>query len=164
MSITSTDTNVSSSTAVVKGAVLRGIGLGAEVAPKVEFCPRHYGVCVNERYEQSTQSHKGSQTPQRSSRIMWIMRQGDSIVPGIPCKTSLTLNAYITRSQYRAGSSIPITFVATEANEPPLSLSGLLQGMCSAIPSPTISSSSNRVYCNRVILLGFTFQFGKYAH
>lgn len=127
-----TDINVSSQTAVVQGAVLRGIGLGADVAPRIEFCPRHYGVCINERYDQSTQSQRGSQTSRRSSRIMWMVRQGDSIVPGIACKTSLTLHAYLTKSQYRAGSSVPISLVATNASEPSLSLSGLREGMFSA--------------------------------
>jgi hypothetical protein len=119
---------------VVKGAVLRGVGIGMDVAPDVRSCPRHYAICVNELYagwrhkeEQAVTDHVlGKQiVPQQ---LIWLIRKGDVILPDAPIVSSYVVENRFTSKQRDSRVSLRITFAASAIENPPSNLSDLRRG------------------------------------
>ncbi|KUJ12158.1 uncharacterized protein LY89DRAFT_688619 [Mollisia scopiformis] len=116
---------------IVKGAVLRGMGVGMAPAPAVIPCPRHYGICVSHRYEEW--NNIGERTVDDSfhgqrmvpDHLSWLVRQGDAILPFEPIQTRFGVRCKFTKQQYDLGSSVRITFVASSIMEPPSTMAGL---------------------------------------
>lgn len=124
---------------VVKGAVLRGMGIGMAPSGKVVSCPRHYGLCVSHKYQAwrnlndntiQDSFHGGTMVP---DQLVWLIRQGDAILPDRPTISSFTLRCKFTPTQYENGNSVRVTFVATNLLTPPTILAKLSQ---SKIHSP----------------------------
>lgn len=110
---------------IVKGAVLRGMGVGMAAAPTIRSCPRHYGICVSHKYEEwknlGEATVKDAFHGQRMvpDQLFWLIRQGDAILPFDPIITQFGVRCKFTKQQYDLGSSVRITFVASSILEPP---------------------------------------------
>jgi hypothetical protein len=120
---------------IVKGAVLRGMGVGTAPAPHVRSCPRHYGICVSHKYEEW--QNLGENTVRDSfhgqrmvpDHLSWLVRQGDAILPTEPIDERLGVRCKLTKQQYALGSSLRITFVASGNPDPPTTMANLSRGM-----------------------------------
>ncbi|KAF1808248.1 hypothetical protein P152DRAFT_485607 [Eremomyces bilateralis CBS 781.70] len=123
-------------TAVVQGALLKGMGIGSEVATKVEFCPRHYGICLSEFYEDWRPEHDdGKAVNDRfhlrkliPGQIIWAAKRGDVIIPGSPIKSSIPIEGHTSKNQHKKGYELSVTFVATTLPEAPANISELKNG------------------------------------
>lgn len=130
---------------IVKGAVLRGMGVGTAPAPTVRSCPRHYGICVSHKYEEwqnlGENTVKDSFHGQRMvpDHLSWLVRQGDAILPTEPIDERLGVRCKLTKQQYALGSNLRITFVASSNPEPPSTMANLSRGMFDS------SSPGNRI-------------------
>ena len=73
------------------------MGVGSHVATRVEICPRHYGICLDEIYRESNVEHDPrniqrsavTQRPLLRGRIKWMVKRGDVILPDKPIITSV---------------------------------------------------------------------------
>jgi hypothetical protein len=119
---------------VVKGAVLRGMGIGMDVAAKAMPCPRHYGICVSQIYADWSHSSEHTVTDHFHGRqvvpnqLAWLIRKGDVILPGGPIVSTFGVECRFTSSQLDLGEDMRIIFVASAADNPPSSLSTLQRG------------------------------------
>ncbi|KAF4625147.1 hypothetical protein G7Y89_g13022 [Cudoniella acicularis] len=119
---------------VVKGALLRGMGIGIEPPAKLRSCPRHYGVCVNQRYQDWRHTGENAVrdvldgTMKVHDQLHWLIRQGDLILPEVPLTSTEDVHFQVTQQQYESGISVRLTFVATAAKDAPSSVSGLPPG------------------------------------
>jgi hypothetical protein len=116
---------------IAKGAVLRGIGIGMTVAPKVKACPRHYGICVSHRYEEWRHDSEeaimddfhGGRTVR--DQLFWPVKQGDLILPNKPIVATMGVLCKFTQRQVTHGSSIRVIFAATDILNAPSNLANL---------------------------------------
>lgn len=121
-------------TAVVQGAVYKTMGVGSDVATKVGICPRHYGVCLSESYEEWRHLENAVHRDRLNDReivrdqIVWLVKRGDVILPDSPIKKSINLQGHVTKTEHRRGMSIKVTFVATAAPEAPPNMAELKNG------------------------------------
>ncbi|KAH0537284.1 hypothetical protein FGG08_005909 [Glutinoglossum americanum] len=116
---------------VVKGAVLRGMGIGMDVPVPVMSCPRHYGICISQVY--ADWMHNGETTVIDSfnrrqvvpKQLIWLVRRGDVILPGRPIVSTFSTDCKFTRRHLELGESVRMTVVATAIENPPSNLSDL---------------------------------------
>jgi hypothetical protein len=103
---------------------------------RVEICPRHYGICLDEIYRESNLEHdhrkiQKSDLTQRNllkGRIKWMVKRGDVILPDSPIISSVDFESHVSTAQYEKGVSVRVTFVATSLPDPPSDISGLRIG------------------------------------
>lgn len=120
-----------SETAVVRGAVYKAMGLGSDFATKVRICPRHYGICLSEPYQEWRHLQSNVTTNRFNNRevvqdqIVWLVKQGDVILSSFLTKKSINFQGYVTNADYRRGVSLRLAFVATAAPEAPSSMTEL---------------------------------------
>jgi hypothetical protein len=133
---------------VVKGAILRGMGIGMAAAATVRPCLRHYGICVSQKYEAW---RNGTDNTVRDSfngetmvpdQLFWLIRKGDAILPDGPIVSNFSVRCKFTRQQYDRGSSVRITFVASATQSPPTTLAKLPRGMASLCINHSLQSVS----------------------
>ena len=121
--------------AVVKGAVLTGLGLGVPVPPKVSNCPRHYGISVAQEYKEW--QHRDQQLvhdvfhgrQMARDPIIGMIRKGDLICGDKAIIHESPINCKFTAAAHQAGNrTVCIRFVATNLDELPSRLSELPRG------------------------------------
>jgi len=128
--------------AVVRGAVLKGAGIGSTVPPAIRFCPRSYGISVSNFYQANPMVGL-------ESEIVWLVRKGDYIPDNEPIKK--TYDIYCSwRPGFAASGQIRVEFVATPADELPKSASTLL----GSFPSSLIAKMTNATVSIHGILQG----------
>ncbi|KAF2737635.1 actin-like ATPase domain-containing protein [Polyplosphaeria fusca] len=112
--------------AVVRGAVLTGAGIGAPLPPRVSQAPRNYGICLSHVYQEwSSLSPDEVVVDSFDGRHMvrdtmtWLIRQGDLILPGQPLKKVSSVELRFTGNEHATGRGVIIPFVAARdgANE-----------------------------------------------
>ena len=122
-------------TAVVKGAVLGGLGIGRDPPIKVSLCPRHYGICLTRGYKewrdegQDIVRHRFTHEAIVESQIIWLVHRGDVILPDTPIKVERSFHFSISKGQYKSRAFRTTTFVASSLEEAPSSLSDPSRGM-----------------------------------
>lgn len=120
----------------MRGAILKGMGVGSNLATRVEICPRHYGVCLDETYNESNLEHDREVTERSNltnrdlvrGRIKWMVKKGDVILPDSPIISSVDFESHVSMAQYDRGVKVRVTFVATSLPDPPNNISELRQG------------------------------------
>lgn len=133
---------------VVKGAILRGMGIGMAAAATVRPCPRHYGICVSQKYEAWRNSSDNTVRDSFNGETMvpdqlfWLIRKGDAILPDGPIVSNFSVRCKFTRQQYDRGSGVRITFVASSTHSPPTTLAKLPRGMASLCITHSLPSVS----------------------
>lgn len=143
-------TTASSWVGIVKGAVLRGFGVGMKTGPPVTWCPRHYGISLSSTYEEW--QHLGEQVVKDTfdgrvkvkDRMVWLVKKGDAILPPPyePITQSYAIRWYFTQADYEAGKKVRVTFAATTYDDPPSSMAGLPRGM---LPISSLRNEANTV-------------------
>jgi hypothetical protein len=112
------------------------MGVGSNLATRVEICPRHYGVCLDETYNESNLEHD-REAAERSNltdrdlvrgRIKWMVRKGDVILPDSPIISTVDFESHVSMAQYDRGVKVRVTFVATSLPDPPNNISELRRG------------------------------------
>lgn len=109
-------------TAVVKGAVLRGLGIGMTAPSPVKKCPRHFGVVISESYAsfKHTQEDMYYDTLDGSKKakgqLKWLVTKGDLILPEKP--TELTFK-FARKFRGEDPKSFRLIFVASTESNPP---------------------------------------------
>ena len=107
--------------AVVRGAVLRGAGLGAQIPTPMGIVPRNYGICVSQYF----QGYKGHD-PRRDAvvdklqgvtlakeQIVWLVRKGDMVGVDEPIVSTYDVSCAFTPSDISNARVMRIVFVAT---------------------------------------------------
>lgn len=130
--------------AVVKGAIIKSLGLYTQKLPVVIRCPRHYGIKIRAQF--SAYKHKPSDAEVdvegvswACNQIRWFVQKGDAIFPGkaivisYDCHWSMKASDYPARrrsSGSQATESVfrDLVFVASAANDPPTRLDELVRG------------------------------------
>ncbi|KAI0127153.1 hypothetical protein BJ170DRAFT_363890 [Xylariales sp. AK1849] len=97
---------------VVKGAVLRGMGIGIKASPPVRPCPRHYGISVRGPHDKLSRTD-------RPYSVIWKVSKGDMLHPQLLRMSSLKTSCSFSDNQVQSNSTIRITFVATSSDRPP---------------------------------------------
>ncbi|KAI9769806.1 MAG: hypothetical protein M1840_003800 [Geoglossum simile] len=126
-------------TGVVKGALLRVIGIGTEALPKAGTCPRHYGICTSQEYAGWRDGNMRTITDGFDGRRMvpeqfiWLVQKGDIIIPNKPIETTFDIQCKFTNRHRELGESVQMGIAATALEKPPLNLSSLRTG--TEIPS-----------------------------
>jgi hypothetical protein len=116
---------------VVKGAVLKGMGLGTEPCIKVTKSLRHYGFSLSESYAEY--KHNNAKTvvdpfhgrKVATNQLEWVIKKGSVILPNEPIRQTLSMGCNFTRANLGAGASVRFVFVATAELSPPSSLENL---------------------------------------
>ncbi|ORY17005.1 hypothetical protein BCR34DRAFT_611282, partial [Clohesyomyces aquaticus] len=107
--------------AVVRGAVLTGAGVGTSIPPKVGSVPRYYGLCI--AHDQFRSKHTGRST------VSWLIKQGDLILPNKTIRRGFPVVCYFTEKSHQNGGTVRITYVAARADdEPPATMSEVSRG------------------------------------
>jgi hypothetical protein len=120
----------------VKGAVLKGMGMGTEPCKKVDKCRRHYGLSLTESY--AHYKHNNATTvvdPFHGRRVAtdqleWVIKKGSVILPDAPIQKTLTLSCRFTPQNIDTGANVRFVFVATDQGNPPSTLAQLPRGKC----------------------------------
>jgi hypothetical protein len=118
----------------VKGAVLRGMGIGMDVAPQVRPCPRHYGISVSQIYADWRHNSERTVTDRfhgkqvAPEQLVWLVRKGDVILPDRPILSTFSVECRFTSKQRESGQNLRITFAASAIDNPPPSLFDLPRG------------------------------------
>lgn len=107
--------------AVVRGAVLKGAGLGSTRPPApIRFCPRSYGISILRTHHDKLPATELNL--KNNNRILWLVRKGDYIPDGEPVETSHEVLCRWRRSEASAGWQVRVEFVATPADKFPESI------------------------------------------
>jgi hypothetical protein len=111
---------------VVQGAVLRGMGIGARIPPRVATCPRRYGICLNQgvlpgRTEDVWSVHPPNENIYPLGRLIWLVSRADVIFSDSVFKKKIQLSF---RTEQPGKSSI-ITFIADQGDVIPSRLEDL---------------------------------------
>lgn len=120
---------------VAKGAVLTGMGLGAEALAEVVFCPRHYGFCADKKYDNLSGPavvptvRKYSAAPVAPDQVSWLVRQKDAILPGSPIVATFDVRFSYGTSMSSSNQKLQLRFVATELAVAPSDISQVPAGM-----------------------------------
>ena len=105
--------------AVAEGAILKVLGIGSEPTKKVHFCPRFYGVRLNQAYEEwknygmSTQQNRFTGREIVNDQIVWLVQKDDVIQPGSSIKKTIEFQGQMETVQHRRGINLRVSFVAT---------------------------------------------------
>lgn len=127
---------------MVKGAVLRGMGIGMSIPSKLNSCPRHYGVCVSDAYAEYKQDAENvvidrfSGLPVIPSRLFWLIRKGDVILPEVPITCSFNVTSRFLSKHPDSGGKVRITFISTALDNTPTILPNLPRGTTINFPFP----------------------------
>lgn len=113
---------------MVKGALLRGMGIGVETAAIVHSCPRHYGICVSQIYAELTNVNQPSRRQKVTEQLVWLVRKRDLILPDEPIVLVFDLECRFTSKHLSLGKNMRIIFVASDIDNPPFSLAELPRG------------------------------------
>lgn len=100
---------------VVKGAVLRGMAIGAEIPPKIATCPRRYGVSLNGGRSPSLKEGVWTVDPLDEkifspSELIWLVNRGDVIFPD--SELTRTIKLSFQKQDIKNLQTTEITFVA----------------------------------------------------
>jgi len=121
--------------AVAKGAVLKGMGLGAHAPRPVQTCPRHYGISVNEMYA-AYKDHGDAETfrdplsgcDMARGQMIWLIRKGDLILRDSPTVSGYDVYCTFTSEHAYKQGVLRVVFVATSADPAPRRLSRIDRG------------------------------------
>lgn len=113
--------------AVVRGAVLCGAGIGVKNAVHVKSCPRHFGVSGNEVLTSwkhpyvnvDIDADEVHGTNMAMSQIKWLIQKGDVLIPDQPIQASCTIECSIKHHNLGDGTTLWVTICATDSDEPP---------------------------------------------
>ncbi|KAI9786203.1 MAG: hypothetical protein M1839_007613 [Geoglossum umbratile] len=116
---------------VVKGAVLRGMGIGMDVPARLRSCPRHYGICLSQIYadwrhdgaEAVADWFHGRQVVPR--QLIWLVQRGDVILPDGPIVSTYSIDWKFTPKHLESGQSVQMTVAATALEIAPTNMSSL---------------------------------------
>ncbi|KAK5653400.1 hypothetical protein OQA88_8885 [Cercophora sp. LCS_1] len=110
-------------TAVVQGAVLCGMGIGANNAVLVKSCPWHIGLvgCVkpNARLQRRGVPDEVHGGLIADKQVKWLIQKGDVMLPDAPIKTSHTISCTFRSEQLENESIMEMTVWATEVENAP---------------------------------------------
>ncbi|KAF2671475.1 hypothetical protein BT63DRAFT_453870 [Microthyrium microscopicum] len=117
--------------AVVRGAVLKGMGVGADLPERVKECPRHYGICVSDVF--AAWKYDGTDTVKNTynasqmvhHQVSWLIKKGDVILPDKAIKAKLRVVCQFTDSHVKAGETVRVIFAATNQASPSRNLPDL---------------------------------------
>ncbi|KAK3343427.1 hypothetical protein B0T25DRAFT_464384 [Lasiosphaeria hispida] len=114
-------------TAVAQGGVLCAMGIGANNAVLAKPCPKHYGISGAEAL--SPWKHRDAGIRLSADRIhggnmaldqiTWLVRKGDIVLPDCPVEASCRVACSFVPTQIRDGSTMRVTFCATDMEQPP---------------------------------------------
>ncbi|KAI9777865.1 MAG: hypothetical protein M1839_008542 [Geoglossum umbratile] len=119
---------------VVKGAVLKGMGIGADMPYRLRSCPRHYGVCVSQIYADWAHDSARVVIDEFHGRqvvrdqLIWLVQRGDVILPDKPVVSTFSIGYRFTPRHLELGESVRMVIVATALERPPSNLSDLPRG------------------------------------
>jgi hypothetical protein len=127
----------SSWSGVVKGAILGGMGIGMQAAPKVKACPRSYGICTSQLY--AGWMHNPDQAVEDRFNLKqivhrqfnWLVRKGDVILSDRPLQSNFDVETRFTSKHLNSRVNMRIIFAATAIDDPPCNLSDLPRGKSS---------------------------------
>lgn len=102
--------------------------MGMEVAAKVRPCPRHYGICVSQIYDELTDVDRSSRRQVVTEQLVWLVRRGDLILPDEPIRSRLDLECRFTPKHLNLGKVMRILFVASAMDNPPSTVAELSKG------------------------------------
>lgn len=134
MSICPSILTSSSWSGVVKGAILGGMGIGMQPAPKVNACPRSYGICISQLY--AGWMHDPDQAVKNRfhakqivhQQLNWLVRKGDVILSDRPIQSNFGVETRFTFKHLNSRVKLRIIFAATAIDDPPCNLSNLPRG------------------------------------
>ena len=102
--------------------MLCGMGIGTQMPPKVERCPRAYGFCISKAYQVWQQGYHSDTVvnsytgrTELKDTTTWLVRQGDVILPCDPITKSMLIEMTFTPEHHRDDTPVPIKFVAAAA-------------------------------------------------
>ncbi|KAK3386787.1 hypothetical protein B0H63DRAFT_140781 [Podospora didyma] len=114
-------------TAVVQGAVLSGMGIGANNAVLAQPCPRHFGIMgaevINPRKHRDPSIkiiqdvvHGGNVT---LNQITWLIHKNDLVLPDQPIIATCQMACTYYQDHIANGSITHVIFCATDTDNPP---------------------------------------------
>ncbi|QDS75662.1 hypothetical protein FKW77_007196 [Venturia effusa] len=114
---------------VVKGAVLRGMGLGMKVGKSVQPCPKHFGISLSQPFRKhkhgldserhKTKNHFYDGEELVLNHITWLVRKGDLIPPDSAIKTSRRIHIDFNRHKKAENGTVRLLCVTTLLDEAP---------------------------------------------
>jgi hypothetical protein len=113
---------------VVKGAVLRGMAIGAEIPPKIATCPRRYGLSLNGGRPPSLKEGLWTVDPLDDkifspTQLIWLVNRGDVIFPD--SEFTRTIKLGFQKQDIKNLQTTEITFVADGNDRVPTRLEEL---------------------------------------
>jgi hypothetical protein len=118
---------------VVKGAVLRGMAIGAAVPPKITICPRRYGFCLNVGQEISRKQGSWTINSREDEdgrcfpgEIKWMVKKGEIVFPESQIKRNI--KAWFQAQELKEMTTI--AFVASSGDVVPRYLDELTGMSC----------------------------------
>ncbi|KAI9868848.1 MAG: hypothetical protein M1813_004699 [Trichoglossum hirsutum] len=117
---------------VVKGAVLRGMGVGMDALHKARTCPRHYGICTSQVYAgwrdcNARTFRDGFDGRQMvPEQLIWLVQRRNIILPNKPIESTFDIQCKFAR--LGSGESVQMIVAATAMEKPPSNLSDLPRG------------------------------------
>ncbi|KAK4161201.1 hypothetical protein QBC43DRAFT_244237 [Cladorrhinum sp. PSN259] len=115
-------------TAVARGAVLCGMGIGTNNAMLVLPSPRHYGICGSEIISSASRPPQDRITPFTDSthgkrlvmdRVSWLIKKGDVILQNRPAEGSMNVIFAFLEGHLSNGSTGRLLFVSDERDAQP---------------------------------------------
>ncbi len=112
-------------TAVVKGAVMCGMGMGAHNAVLVKPVSRHYGIIGSENH--TAWKHQDARivvdqvhgSKMALDQITWLINKGDVILPTRPIRAGCRIACTYRQGHINNQSTLRVRFCATREEEPP---------------------------------------------
>jgi len=116
---------------VVKGAILRCVGIGMDALDKAETCPRHYGICTSQEYANWRDGNMRTIADGFDGRrmvpeqLIWLIHKGDIIIPGKLIDSTFDIQCKFTRRHRELGEIVQMIVAATAMERAPSNLSRL---------------------------------------
>jgi hypothetical protein len=115
--------------AVAKGAVLMGLGIGCDIPPEVFNCPYHIGVRLAQRFapyaHDESQKYSDSFDYERRARdnIKWVIAKGDLVAQDNPIVKTTTVIRKFTPTGNKKGTVVLVRSKYSESGLPPTKFS-----------------------------------------
>lgn len=159
--------------AVARGSVFVGAGIGTPTPPPVGETLRYYGICVTKVHQDWEDGNQNGLVVNRFSGktvipdpVHWLVQRGDLILPGTDIVRKFDIDINFTSSMQRNNSEVQVVFVATQGSPsfvqdsdgPPARLSGVAKDSeIKALTIPVGQFSTNNLTSERAAKGGSRF-------
>jgi hypothetical protein len=115
------------------------MGRGGEALAEVTQCPRHYGFCVDRKYDHLSDTsivptkRRYSANPVAPDQLVWLIRRNDAILPGAPIVVAFGV-AFTFSLSMSPNAKLKLRFVATALALAPSNISNIPIGMKAISP------------------------------